>query len=396
MATEPEIIASLTAGMSSAYGEPEATYEEFAGAIAPAIVLGGSGAAGGDVTGPASSTTNGVVVFDGTSGKVIKGATAAVDFGGQNITNVGSIAGLVPTSRQINNGTGISGGGDLTADRTLSVNQGALDPSNMDSTGATDGQLATADGLGGIAWEDAAAGGGGDVSGPGSSTDHGLARYHGATGKIIQNSGVTLSDGNAMVFPSSGSISCRGSGSYSEKFGVGAVANGTSATAIGRLAEATHNDTTVVGAQADGKAAKACAFGKGALVNTGAINSIAIGYGTEAKGSATNCVAVGYYAEASTNVDHSGALGTNAKAAHDQSWAFGRAAITTATNRVTFGQIGTGYLLELQCGDGFGCFGVTPPGSQPAKISDPTDLASCVTAITAIIDVLEGAGLSST
>lgn len=42
-------------------------------------------------------------------------------------------------------------------------------------------------------------GGSGDVSGPGSSTDNALVRFDGTTGKIIQNSGVTLSDGNAMA-----------------------------------------------------------------------------------------------------------------------------------------------------------------------------------------------------
>jgi hypothetical protein len=42
---------------------------------------------------------------------------------------------------------------------------------------------------------------GGDVTGPGSSTDEALARFDGATGKILQNSLITLSDTGALTFP---------------------------------------------------------------------------------------------------------------------------------------------------------------------------------------------------
>ncbi len=49
---------------------------------------------------------------------------------------------------------------------------------------------------------------------------------------------------------------------------------------------------------------------------------------------------------------------------------------------------------------GLGVFGVAPPAAQPAKINDPsggaTTDAEARTAINAIIDVLEGAGLAST
>ena len=42
------------------------------------------------------------------------------------------------------------------------------------------------------------AGGSGDVNGPGSSTDDAIARFNGATGKTIQNSGVTLNDSDVI------------------------------------------------------------------------------------------------------------------------------------------------------------------------------------------------------
>lgn len=41
----------------------------------------------------------------------------------------------------------------------------------------------------------------GDVAGPASSTDNALARFDGTTGKLIQNSNVTLSDTGAFSFP---------------------------------------------------------------------------------------------------------------------------------------------------------------------------------------------------
>lgn len=40
--------------------------------------------------------------------------------------------------------------------------------------------------------------GAGDVIGPGSSTDNAIARFDGTTGKIIQNSGITIDDSNNM------------------------------------------------------------------------------------------------------------------------------------------------------------------------------------------------------
>lgn len=43
-----------------------------------------------------------------------------------------------------------------------------------------------------------AGGGSGDVVGPASSTDNAITRYDGTTGKLLQNSGVTISDANVV------------------------------------------------------------------------------------------------------------------------------------------------------------------------------------------------------
>ena len=404
----------------------------------------------GDVTGPAGGVVDsGVAVYSGTTGKVIKKPVAAVDFNAQAITNVGAVAGHVQTSRQIIDGTGISGGGDLSADRTLSVNQSALDPANMTSGSATDGYVATADGLGGVAWE-----GVGNVTGPGSSTDHALARWDSTGGDTLLNSGVTLSDAGAMVFPSGGSISKPGSGAGSEAFGLGAVASAANAVAVGNAsvlgasgvgigqsasigsdssdcvaiglsaaisssaddavaigklasvsasngvaigdtASSTGSNGIAIGFSSQALATFALALGSSASNKTGASNSIAIGTSATNWTNINNAICIGRFSECANSGDFAIAIGDDSAGKHLNGVAIGRGAETTANTRCTIGSIGGSYDMELQCGKGFACFGATPPGSQPTKISDPTDLPSCITAITAIIDILEGAGLSA-
>lgn len=60
----------------------------------------------------------------------------------------------------------------------------------------TAGQALITDGSGVLSWSSAASG---DVYGPASATDNAVARYDGTTGKIIQNSAVTIADNGATV-----------------------------------------------------------------------------------------------------------------------------------------------------------------------------------------------------
>jgi len=63
------------------------------------------------------------------------------------------------------------------------------------------------DGLGGIQWGQSSGGGGsGDVGGPNASTNNGIARFSGLTGKLIKDSSVTVADDGAIVCPSASSI----------------------------------------------------------------------------------------------------------------------------------------------------------------------------------------------
>lgn len=215
--------------------------------------------------------------------------------------------GPVPSGRQILNGTGITGGGDLTADRTLSVVQSALDPANQSSGSASAGQLPTASGGGAIAWQDPPA----SVNLPGSSTNNALTRWSGTGGDTVKDSNVTLSDAGAMVFGSAGSISKPGTGANSEAFGANAAVSGSNGLAIGpnmtvgtgSFCVAVGYNVTIpdglsgvasVGASAIASASDAAVFGRNAKVypvssgdSTGAIAigaSAAVGNATPGAG----------------------------------------------------------------------------------------------------------------
>jgi hypothetical protein len=65
----------------------------------------------------------------------------------------------------------------------------------------SDGQTIVADSAStnGIKWSTPA--GGGDVTGPGSSTDNAIARFDGTTGKLLQNSSATIDDSGHIAAP---------------------------------------------------------------------------------------------------------------------------------------------------------------------------------------------------
>lgn len=142
----------------------------------------------------------------------------------------------VPTGRAINTVNGLQGGGTLDSDLTLepiygtTANtvaegndpriDGAIQSNIFDAKGdlisataddspvrlpvGSDGLFLRADSsqLSGLAWASAAVTGTGDVIGPASSTDNGVTRFDGITGKLIQDSLVTLSDDGTYNLPS--------------------------------------------------------------------------------------------------------------------------------------------------------------------------------------------------
>jgi len=124
-------------------------------------------AAGGDVTGPASSTDNAIVRFDSTTGKVIQNSTAT-------ITDIGQASFVGYAQVTANTGAGTSGYLELQSnDAGSGTKTLRFQPSNAATTSTqtytfpTDygsgGQFLSTDGSGNLSW---ASGGGGGSGGP--------------------------------------------------------------------------------------------------------------------------------------------------------------------------------------------------------------------------------------
>jgi hypothetical protein len=217
-----------------------------------------TGAFNGDVVGPASATDTAIAIYDGTTGKLIKNTGVTID-GSNNVSGVvqlnattldatnlevtnlkakdgtaaGSIAdstGVVTLASSVLTTTDINGGtvdgttigattpstvvatqvditaqGDLRLQDTTGGQYVALQaPGTLASSytltlpvdDGTSGQALITDGSGVLSWSSAASG---DVYGPASATDNAVARYDGTTGKIIQNSAVTIADDGTTV-----------------------------------------------------------------------------------------------------------------------------------------------------------------------------------------------------
>lgn len=214
--------------------------------------------ASGDVDGPASATDNAIVRYDGATGKLIQNSAVTIDDSNNvsgvvqlnattvdttNIevtnlkakdgtaagsiadsTGVVTLASTVLTTTDINGGTidattigastpstvvatqvDITAQGDLRLQDTTGGQYVALQAPGTVATSytltlpvddGTAGQALITDGSGVLSWSSAASG---DVYGPASATDNAVARYDGTTGKIIQNSAVTIADDGATV-----------------------------------------------------------------------------------------------------------------------------------------------------------------------------------------------------
>jgi len=82
-----------------------------------------------------------------------------------------------------------------------------------------DSMLVVRDSLAAIRGDVGTGGGGGDVTGPASSTDNAIARFDGTTGKLIQNSTVTIDDSGNTNIPGNITGGMRFAGTGSIKIG---------------------------------------------------------------------------------------------------------------------------------------------------------------------------------
>lgn len=131
---------------------------------------------------------------------------------GMSITAVGvGILNSNPTSAlDVTGAAAISGntsvGGNLSVTGTLGIagqttfNSGA-NSSTFPLIRGTNGYALTTDGAGALSWTNV--GSANDVSNAGASTDNAIARFDGVTGKLIQNSAVTIDDTGNMLMSGS-------------------------------------------------------------------------------------------------------------------------------------------------------------------------------------------------
>lgn len=162
---------------------------------------GTDGAGAGDVVGPGSSTDNAVVRFDSTTGKLLQNSAVTI----------ADTTGLIAGSRFANTGLKledtnashlltIAPGSNISADRTLTITSGDADRT-LDISAAN----VTISSFGASIVDDANAAavrttiGAGDVVGPASSTDNAIVRFDSTTGKLLQDSVVTIADTTGLI-----------------------------------------------------------------------------------------------------------------------------------------------------------------------------------------------------
>lgn len=207
----------------------------------------GYGASGGNnhgVVGEGHGTGYGVRGY-GNSGENAGGVQGSAS--GNGIGVDASASGTSPGLKATNTGSGyaLSIHGDTTSPVKAAIH---IDPQDAQPTGAhVIGDIyvgptgimymCTSAGTPGT-WTAFSAGSSvGDVVGPGSATDNALARFDSTTGKLIQNSGATLSDTNGLTLTASGTnevgITTTGSGTATGLLGTGGATNGSGVKGVG-------------------------------------------------------------------------------------------------------------------------------------------------------------------
>lgn len=90
-----------------------------------------------------------------------------------------------------------------------------LDPYALQQRGASNGQ-ALVWSAANSRWQPGTVSGSGDVVGPASATDHAIARFDSTTGKLLQNSGITIADGasGTLAGSNSGDVTLAGTPDY--------------------------------------------------------------------------------------------------------------------------------------------------------------------------------------
>ena len=129
------------------------------------------------VVGPGSATADAIVVYDTSSGKLIKNSAVTID-----------------SSTVVASAFKISNTGTLTFQSAAQGTQNYTYTFPAGNPGANTFLTAT-NGTGTLAWNSLP----GYIIGPASATNNAIARFDLTTGKLLQNSGVTISDSNEIA-----------------------------------------------------------------------------------------------------------------------------------------------------------------------------------------------------
>jgi hypothetical protein len=156
----------------------------------------------GDVTSSSLSVDNQIVRFDGTSGKIIQNSGITIADGA-----TGTLSGTNTGDQNLFGTFAVAGQSNVVADSTSDTLTLVAGSNITITTNASTDSITI----------NSTASGSGDVVGPASATDNAIARYDQTTGKLIQNSGITIADG------ASGTLSGTNSGDQN-LFGTIAVA----------------------------------------------------------------------------------------------------------------------------------------------------------------------------
>lgn len=216
-------------------------------------------------------------------------------------------------------------------------------------------------------WENTSPAGGGDVTGPVSSTDNAIARFDGVTGKVIQgytSNAPTITDDGVASFPDT-------TYTLTERIGLGATVTATRGHAYGNIATAAQNGTAVgyfarssgISSAALGHASTASNFGSTAVGSAANITgNQGVGLGPSTQASGTFGFALG--ASAKGNATYAIAIGSNCNATHERSILIGRGAASTTTGQVILGG-------DFHCYNDF-YLGARPQGNRRVDIGRDT------------------------
>ncbi len=181
---------------------------------------GGGGGGSGDVVGPATATDNALARYDGTTGELLQDSAVTVsDSGNVTITGGGgggniilgsgnTVDGVDPSAleaRTITAGAGLTGGGDLSASRTLAVGAGTGITVNADDIAVAYGTSA------GTALQGNTA----VVIGSGTPVDDAIPRYIGSTGLAVEPTDFAAIGGTNLDKTAAGSMTIGGANATS-------------------------------------------------------------------------------------------------------------------------------------------------------------------------------------